>query len=78
MFMLMGPMVARVSMLMIAGFRMGMNVSVLVDMFMSMTLRHSMLVRMAMFMFVLMVTFHNPSLRDLDDVAPPFTVNAQS
>lgn len=71
-------MVARVSMLMTTGFRMGMNVSMLMDMLMSMALPYPMLVRMAMLMFVLMVTFHNPSLRDLDDVAPPFTVNAQS
>lgn len=58
MFMLMSPMVARVSMLMTTGFRMGMNVSMLMDMLMSMALPYPMLVRMAMFMFVLMVAFH--------------------
>lgn len=60
--MLMGPMIARMSMLVIAGFCMGMNVRMLVDMLVCMPLRHSMLVQMTMFMFVLMRTFHTSLL----------------
>ena len=61
MLMCVGPMVARVSMLMSAGFCMGMTVGVLVDVLVAMALRHSMYVRMTMLMFVLMGTLHNSS-----------------
>jgi hypothetical protein len=59
--MLMGPMIAWVSMLMVAGLCMGMAMRMLVRMSVGMAIR-SMLVCMTMFMLVLMRTFHNSSL----------------
>jgi hypothetical protein len=59
--MLMGPMIAWVSMLMVAGLCMGMAMRMLVRMSVGMAFR-PMLVCMTMFMLVLMRTFHNSSL----------------
>lgn len=59
--MLMGPMVACMSMLVVAGLCVGMAMRMLMCMPVGMAL-HSMLVCMAMFMFVLMRTFHDSSL----------------
>lgn len=66
-FMLMGPMVARVFMFMTLGLRMGMSMCMLMGVLVSMTLIRSVLVSVTMFMFMLMRTFHNSSLCNRSD-----------
>lgn len=62
MFMLVRPMITYVSMFMTIGLCMGMSMDMLVSVLVGMALTHFVPVCMAMFMSVLMRTFHNSSL----------------